>query len=138
MEKTIRTSRRVYDEKSHNSIQRQRRQNTNKGRIEETEYNGFTVRLTICVFAVVFVFIVSNIDSDITNKISNEIKGVVSENISAENVRDIFHEISYVFSQKQENDVLETKQNENSEVLPSEEEFRIDENILEQMNDEKK
>ena len=87
---------------------------------------------------VVFVFIVSNIDSDITNKISNEIKGVVSENISAENVRDIFHEISYVFSQKQENDVLETKQNENSEVLPSEEEFRIDENILEQMNDEKK
>lgn len=138
MEKTIRTSRRVYDEKRHDSVQKQRRRNTTVNRTEELEYNGFTVRLIICVFAVIFVFIASNIDSDITNKITSEIKSAVSKNISAENVRDIFHEISYAFLQNRENSGMKPEIKESPENLPSEAEFRIDENILEQMNDEKK
>ncbi len=132
MEKQIRTSRRNYAEKSENlyRLEKQReysgRRSARYAESKNKQLNTNMLKLTVCFFAVLFTLIIANLNSNFTLSVKNDIKTALSENISSENVETAFTKLESIFTKNKENAVT----SENTEYNN----FRIDEEIVKQMN----
>ena len=151
MRKTIRTSRRnvnniresdIYskrrkesynyrtaNDRKNNSANVERRRSARKEYGKNEEINFFVLKAVISSLCVLIIIIVSNTDIGFTDDIKSDIKTALSENISYENIGDIINRIENVFADGEEVEDLQESEYTNSD-------FRIDENIVEQMNNE--
>ena len=129
MQKTIKTSRRNYNNNKNytnnrefnNSEKCYNRKNNKPQNIEEYKTNFFAIKCVICSLCVLIILCISNINSEKSISLTNKIKSSINENISYDNSEDFFNEIKNIFNIKK----LETTVTN-----------RIDENIIEQMNND--
>ncbi len=151
MRKTIKTSRRNSDNKRENldyferrkknydyrtggrrngtEINSERRRLARKEYTEKEQINFFALKSVICAFGILAVLSISSTEFGFNNNIKDEIKTALSENITYDNIGSIVNGIETLF----------IKNNNNSDEYSEEHtdlDFRIDENIIEQMNNE--
>lgn len=150
MEKTIRTYRRSERERNFSNpyekyehygrygrrterIQKNVGQNYRKRNLldeDEKVSTAFTFKITICGIAIAFVAFAANINSDFTNYVTASIKNTVSKNFEFTDENQLVYKIADFFSDDTKN-ITDNKTDYESEN------FRIDERIIEKINNEK-
>ncbi len=112
-------------DRSSNSFERgnSRKRYISKVQRSDEKVNIFALKAIVSILAVAIVFItVNTVDS--AEKLRSDIKSAISENISENSVDGILSKVESLFNKK--NDTIQSEYSD----------FRIDENIIEQMNNE--
>jgi len=152
MRKNIHTSRRNYNRKNNDlkyysrsdGHDYRKRRNVDASEMRRTlrretrkdeQINFFAFKVVICSFLVFAVFIAANIDFGDSLNVRDEIKTALSENISYENIENIALKAEDVFNKNNDNQNGDKNKDEDSSTKKYDD-FRIDENIIEQMNKE--
>jgi len=110
-------------------VNSERRRSGRQDYNEKEQINFFALKSVICAFGILAVISISSSDFGFNNNIKDEIKAALSENISYENIGGIVDSIETLFIKNNSDSDKYSEEYTNSD-------FRIDENIIEQMNNE--
>lgn len=91
------------------------------------QLNTHMLKTAICFFAVLVTLIIANSNSNLTINVKKDIKTALSENISSQNIETTLTKFENIFTNKND---LNSKDTEYTD-------FRIDENIIKQMDTSK-
>lgn len=130
MEKVINASRKIHSQ-TYNTLKHRR----NTRRVKEKEVKGtFFLKTVISLIVVASAMAISTADTELTNQIKVKLKDVISQNVSIDSVTNSIVKLTDSFSKTKT--TFQNYENEYKVENNISGDFRIDEDILNKMNQE--